>query len=283
MIRDAGFDGAGVRFIDPGYAREVTGFLARQWHDLAGAVLSAERRRPGAGAGPGRRTRRRPRQPAAGCAALQPGGVHPLSGGLAPPGGGGRHPGACRDPPRPHDHRPVLHPAAAGLLSRPAADRRPVALPGGPRIRLAGRGGEPRADPPHPRQQLGHPWPGRQPGTGAGAARLPAAPGLGRAVHGLVGIRLPVLAPPGGAGRHPDLPGRAGATALRHHRRRWLRAIRPLGGGAGHAAAGPRAVGRAPPPPNATRHAVPRPDPPPPRASAPPPARPARHSVGRRG
>jgi hypothetical protein len=27
MIREAGFDGAGVRFIDPGYAREVTGFL----------------------------------------------------------------------------------------------------------------------------------------------------------------------------------------------------------------------------------------------------------------
>jgi hypothetical protein len=27
MIRDAGFDGAGVRFIDPTYAREVTGFL----------------------------------------------------------------------------------------------------------------------------------------------------------------------------------------------------------------------------------------------------------------
>lgn len=27
MIRDAGFDGAGVRFADPGYAREVTGFL----------------------------------------------------------------------------------------------------------------------------------------------------------------------------------------------------------------------------------------------------------------
>ncbi len=27
MIRDAGFDGAGVRFIDPGYAREVAGFL----------------------------------------------------------------------------------------------------------------------------------------------------------------------------------------------------------------------------------------------------------------
>ena len=27
MIRDAGFDGAGVRFIDPDHAREVTGFL----------------------------------------------------------------------------------------------------------------------------------------------------------------------------------------------------------------------------------------------------------------
>ena len=27
MIRDAGFDGCGVRFIDPGYAREVTGYL----------------------------------------------------------------------------------------------------------------------------------------------------------------------------------------------------------------------------------------------------------------
>jgi hypothetical protein len=27
MIRDAGFDGCGVRFVDPAYAREVTGFL----------------------------------------------------------------------------------------------------------------------------------------------------------------------------------------------------------------------------------------------------------------
>jgi len=27
MIRDAGFDGAGVRFIDPDFAREVTSFL----------------------------------------------------------------------------------------------------------------------------------------------------------------------------------------------------------------------------------------------------------------
>ena len=27
MIRDAGFDGAGVRFIDPAFATDVTGFL----------------------------------------------------------------------------------------------------------------------------------------------------------------------------------------------------------------------------------------------------------------
>jgi hypothetical protein len=27
MIRDAGFDGAGMRFIDPAFATEVTGFL----------------------------------------------------------------------------------------------------------------------------------------------------------------------------------------------------------------------------------------------------------------
>jgi len=34
MIRDAGFDGAGVRFVDADYAREVTGFLrahGRSW------------------------------------------------------------------------------------------------------------------------------------------------------------------------------------------------------------------------------------------------------------
>jgi hypothetical protein len=32
MIRDAGFDGAGVRFIDPAFATDVTGFL-RARHD----------------------------------------------------------------------------------------------------------------------------------------------------------------------------------------------------------------------------------------------------------
>ncbi len=40
MIRDAGFDGAGVRFIDPAFATEVTGFLRASRPDLAGAVLS---------------------------------------------------------------------------------------------------------------------------------------------------------------------------------------------------------------------------------------------------
>ena len=42
MIRDAGFDGCGVRFIDPAYAREVTAFLRAHGMTLAGAMLSAE-------------------------------------------------------------------------------------------------------------------------------------------------------------------------------------------------------------------------------------------------
>src|SRR5260370_20235786 len=32
MIRDAGFDGAGVRFIDPAFVTEVTDFL--RWHGM---------------------------------------------------------------------------------------------------------------------------------------------------------------------------------------------------------------------------------------------------------
>ena len=48
-----------------------------------------------------------------------------------------------------------LHPAIARLLSRPAADRRHLAPSGRSRIRVAGRCGQSRADPSHPRQQLG--------------------------------------------------------------------------------------------------------------------------------
>ena len=44
MIRDAGFDGAGVRFVDPDYAREVTSFLRIHGMKWRGAVLSAHRR-----------------------------------------------------------------------------------------------------------------------------------------------------------------------------------------------------------------------------------------------
>jgi hypothetical protein len=38
MIRDAGFDGAGVRFVDPAFANEVTILPAPARNDLAGAV-----------------------------------------------------------------------------------------------------------------------------------------------------------------------------------------------------------------------------------------------------
>ena len=46
MIRDAGFDGAGVRFFDRDYARQVTRAPARMGPHLAGAVLSADGRGP---------------------------------------------------------------------------------------------------------------------------------------------------------------------------------------------------------------------------------------------
>ncbi len=42
MIRDAGFDGCGVRFIDPAYRARGHRLPARPRHDLAGAMLSAE-------------------------------------------------------------------------------------------------------------------------------------------------------------------------------------------------------------------------------------------------
>ena len=65
MIRDAGFDGAGVRFIDPGYAREVTGFLRANGMTWQAQCYPQSVADLAAGAGPGRRARRRPCQPAA--------------------------------------------------------------------------------------------------------------------------------------------------------------------------------------------------------------------------
>jgi hypothetical protein len=44
MIRDAGFDGAGVRFIDPTFGAGGHKLPARERDDLAGAMLSDLRR-----------------------------------------------------------------------------------------------------------------------------------------------------------------------------------------------------------------------------------------------
>jgi hypothetical protein len=60
MIRDAGFDGAGVRFIDPAFATEVTDFLRAH-----GMIWQAQCYPTEAGTGTGGAARRRPRQPAA--------------------------------------------------------------------------------------------------------------------------------------------------------------------------------------------------------------------------
>ena len=65
MIRDAGFDGAGVRFIDPDFAQEVTSFLRDHGMIWQAQCYPTERRRSETGAGAGGAAWRRPRQPAA--------------------------------------------------------------------------------------------------------------------------------------------------------------------------------------------------------------------------
>ena len=90
MIRDAGFDGAGVRFIDADYAREVTGFLRAHGMSWQAQCYPRRRRGPEAGAGAGAGTRRRPRQPATRRAAVSADRMRPVHRGLAPAGGGSR-------------------------------------------------------------------------------------------------------------------------------------------------------------------------------------------------
>jgi len=53
MIRDAGFDGAGVRFIDPAFATEVTSFPAARTKMIWQAQCYPKRRRSQTGAGTG--------------------------------------------------------------------------------------------------------------------------------------------------------------------------------------------------------------------------------------
>jgi hypothetical protein len=82
MIRDAGYDGAGVRFIDPAFATEVTSILRAH-----GLIWQAQRYPTSvddlkpvlelAAAW------RRPCQPAAERAALSAAGMHSLSRGMA--------------------------------------------------------------------------------------------------------------------------------------------------------------------------------------------------------
>src|ERR1700716_2281123 len=117
MIRDAGFDGAGVRFIDSSVATDVTSYLRAARHNLAGAVLPDLCRRSEAGTGTGGAARRRPRQSAAERAAAADRGLHSLARGMAAAGRRSRHRGACGNPPRPHDHGPVLYAATAGVFS----------------------------------------------------------------------------------------------------------------------------------------------------------------------
>src|SRR5438105_15508236 len=121
MIRDAGFDGAGVRFIDPAFATEVTSFLRAHkmiWQaqcypknvDDLKPVLELVAR---LGAD---HVNLQPTVPAQG------GGMHPLARGLAASRRSSCHRRACRDASRSHDDGFVLHATATGLLSGSAAD-----------------------------------------------------------------------------------------------------------------------------------------------------------------
>ena len=123
MIRDAGFDGAGVRFIDPLFAREVTDFLRANrmiWQaqcyptcvdDLKPVLdLVARLGADHVNLQPDVRPQR-----------LE--ACIPLLEGWRRLGDGSGRGGACGNPPRPHDDGPVFHAATAGLLSRPKANR----------------------------------------------------------------------------------------------------------------------------------------------------------------
>jgi len=107
MIRDAGFDGAGVRFIDPAFAMEVTDFL--RWH---GMIWQAQ-------CYPTNVDDLKPvldlvARLGADHVNLQPNvrpqrleDCIPLLEGVAAAGRPGRRGGACGNPPRSHDHGSV--------------------------------------------------------------------------------------------------------------------------------------------------------------------------------
>jgi hypothetical protein len=82
MIRYAGFDGAGVRFIDPVFAAQVTSFL-REYGMIWEAQLSDQCQRSEPGTRICCAPRRRPRQPAAERAAAAVRGLHSTDRGLA--------------------------------------------------------------------------------------------------------------------------------------------------------------------------------------------------------
>ena len=137
MIRAAGFDGAGVRFFDYNYAKEVTGFLRAHgmtWQaqcypksvdDLKPIIAHVQ-------------------ELGADHINLQPDvkpyrleDCIPYIEGWRRLAHDAQHPGAHRDAPGPHDDGLVLHVASARLFPGPAPDGRHFALRGGARVRLA--------------------------------------------------------------------------------------------------------------------------------------------------
>jgi hypothetical protein len=146
MIRAAGFDGAGVRFFDRAYAREVTAKL-RAWGLSWQAQCyprTVDELRPVlehvAEFGADHVNLQADVRPhtVAECV--------PLIEGWRALARGRRRRAALRDPSRPDDDRSLLHAASARSLPRPAPDRRPLALRRRARVRLAGLRREPSPD-----------------------------------------------------------------------------------------------------------------------------------------
>ena len=107
----------------------------------------------------------------------------------------GRRPrGPVRDPSRPDDHRPPLHPAADRRGAADEAHRRPLPLPPRARVPLAGLRGRHRADPPDRRARRRLPRPGRLPRAGPDPDLLPPPPTVARPLPRVVGRGLPALA-----------------------------------------------------------------------------------------
>ena len=210
-------------------------------------VLSEDRRRAGAGdrgrLQAGHRARH-PHQPAAEYQTRASARVHSLSARVARARPGASGAPVLRNPPRPDDDRPAVHPPADRRRARAAVDRGYIARGAGAGVPLARERGRSGPDQSRPRARVGISRPRGLARTGPDPDQLGPSPTMARPVPRLVGRGFSQLAGTG-AGRHrPDVHHRTRpAQLVRDHRTRRGRDVRPVGGGAPAQAGGRTAVG----------------------------------------